>query len=825
MAMQKNYVFSACVSLLVLLLVASSVGSSLTFAHDPPWTFVTHAYLSVSPDPVGVNQQVQVTIWLTEWPPTARGNTGDRWQNFTVTITTPNGAKEVWGPYEADSAGSTYFLYSPNQTGTYTFQLTFPGQTLAGDNPPLEPGTEVFVGDYYLPSTSDEVQLTVQREPISMLPGIPLPDGYWSRPINGENHLWGQISGNWLAGTAVTYRFNPYSKAPTTAHIVWVKQLTAGGIVGGQYGNTPYYDAQSYEKFWGPPIILNGVLYYNTPVPPLYGFYAVDLRSGQQLWWHNSTGDLQADLAASYGSSVNYPQLSFGQLYDFESPNQHGVLPPYLWCVTKEKWYMHDANTGNWILTIGNVPFGAPATAQDGSKLIYVLDSDAGWLALWNSSKAIPTPSRPDYPYNWTMTNGYWSWRLPIGATLDGDNGYSWNVTTAKIPDLTIIRVLNDRLFATSETKLCTISLKPEETGKVLWQVDRAPIIGNLTEGVGPIDEDAGVFTMWVKETMQWYGYDLDTGEQLWGPTEPQTAWDSYSMGGAVAYGKLFSYGYGGILYAYDIKTGDLTWTYGPFSGGFDLPYGQYPFFLGAIADNKIFVYSTEHSSTKPLWRGAKLRCVDLDTGNEVWSVLFWANAPAIADGYLVTANSYDNQIYCFGKGQTAVTVTAPQTVVPVGSSVLIQGTVTDQSPGQKDVPAVSDANMTAWMEHLHMQQPIAGDVEGVPVELFAIGPDGRKVSIGTVISDSAGLFTTLWTPPSEGAYKVVANFTGTESFWGSSAETALGVASDASPLSGSDWSLLGLPVGAWVIGTAILVVVIVFGALTFRRLNGLAKQ
>jgi hypothetical protein len=51
----------------------------------------------------------------------------------------------------------------------------------------------------------------------------------------------------------------------------------------------------------------------------------------------------------------------------------------------------------------------------------------------------------------------------------------------------------------------------------------------------------------------------------------------------------------------------------------------------------------------------------------------------------LVTFNSYDNQQYVFGKGQTDVTVSAPQTAIPVGTGALIQGTVTDQSPGAED--------------------------------------------------------------------------------------------------------------------------------------------
>ena len=44
--------------------------------------------------------------------------------------------------------------------------------------------------------------------------------------------------------------------------------------------------------------------------------------------------------------------------------------------------------------------------------------------------------------------------------------------------------------------------------------------------------------------------------------------------------------------------------------------------------------------------------------------------------------NGYDNQIYCFGQGQTATTVTAAP-AINNAAKVLIKGTVTDQSPGQ----------------------------------------------------------------------------------------------------------------------------------------------
>ena len=51
-----------------------------------------------------------------------------------------------------------------------------------------------------------------------------------------------------------------------------------------------------------------------------------------------------------------------------------------------------------------------------------------------------------------------------------------------------------------------------------------------------------------------------------------------------------------------------------------------------------------------------------------------------MADGILVGLNYFDNELYAFGKGPSATTVSAPQTVPSLGSSVMITGTVTDQT-------------------------------------------------------------------------------------------------------------------------------------------------
>ncbi len=107
-----------------------------------------------------------------------------------------------------------------------------------------------------------------------------------------------------------------------------------------------------------------------------------------------------------------------------------------------------------------------------------------------------------------------------------------------------------------------------------MWQKDYsgAPVT-NGTMIMGVIDEQAGIFTVRVKETRQWYGYNLDTGAQVWGPTASQDQYDMYGLNGQIAYGKMYSAGYAGILYCYDIKTGELLWQSNLNPGKLEGPY------------------------------------------------------------------------------------------------------------------------------------------------------------------------------------------------------------------------------------------------------------
>ena len=171
-----------------------------------------------------------------------------------------------------------------------------------------------------------------------------------------------------------------------------------------------------------------------------------------------------------------------------------------------------------------------------------------------------------------------------------------------------------------------------------------------------------------------------------------------------------------------------------------------------------------------------KLACIDADTGKCLWNITGWKRLPAISDGILTTVDSYDGQLYAIGKGPSQTTVSISQNPVTKGSSTMILGTVTDESPGAKGTAAVSDESMSEWMAHLYMQKPKPTNVNGVQVTISAIDPLGETEQIGTATTDTNGNYGIMWTPQFEGQYKIIAKFAATNSYGSSEASTYLGV-------------------------------------------------
>jgi len=138
--------------------------------------------------------------------------------------------------------------------------------------------------------------------------------------------------------------------------------------------------------------------------------------------------------------------------------------------------------------------------------------------------------------------------------------------------------------------------------------------------------------------------------------------------------------------------------------------------------------------------------------------------------------------MYVVGKGKSATTVTASQKTIAKGATVLIEGTVLDQSPGQPGTPCVAKESMTLQMEHIHIAQPLNGiygneTITGVPVTLTAIDPNGNVAYIGnTTTNGYYGTFNFAWKPELEGTYQIVASFAADDSYGSSSASTAVEV-------------------------------------------------
>ena len=846
---------------LILILTVSAIIVSLPVAkaHTPAWNIPTYAYVAVAPNTVGVGDYTLIVMWLDKFPPTAGGLGGDRWRGFKVDITKPDKTTQTIGPIEPTSqVGSAYTIYTPDQVGDYSIVFSWPGQTLTNGTGTPDNGGIPFVGDYFQPAKSAPVTLHVQQNQISNWVEPPVPTDYWTRPIPTANREWTQLASNWPGGSWLRYRgFQESGQAPNSAHIVYTRPIINGGIADERYGAVKY-DTTDYENFFPAPIVMGGKIYYNAGTYPNYGYYCVDLRTGEQLWYKNGTDNGLNNPYTLYnlggggntGPNLadNFAQLSFGQLFHYYSVNGEGIKD-HLWmalnaynragAVVNTTWYMLDANTGNWELTLKNMPSGTSVTDQDGDLLLYSYNAQTGRFLAWNSTQSIPPPS----PAGTTQQQ----WEPRTGATIDAVNdtswleygpsggiggtasewdlsdiqprsGYTMNITgPVGLPALSNVlqddkyvpRIMffsdmrnipgyayigsSDMFFLAAAVQIDyhvnPYSPFPNKTGTqnnnlgygvtLLWnKTITKPLGGNLTFSVGPVSYEDKVFTLYSKETMQWWGYSLNDGSLLWGPSAAQPSWDMYGSGAFYAYGKLFSGSYSGVLYAYDIKTGKNLWTYTLNEIGHESPYGNFQISYGGVADNKVYIYSSEHSPTQPLWRGSYLRCINATDGTELWKILNFVSGMAIADGYIVAGNHYDNQMYVYGKGPSALTVSAPQTAVPKGTPVLIQGTVTDQSPGAKGTPAIADASQQAWMEYLYEDQAQPTNATGVPVTLTAIDPNGNTQNIGTITSDTLGAYAVSWTPPVPGLYTVLANFAGTKSYGGSIADTHFVVAS-----------------------------------------------
>jgi hypothetical protein len=856
--------FKKTTAIAIALFLIISMGASMILlpaanAHTPSWNIPTFAYINVAPNPVGVGQQASVIMWLDKtFDPSIALSNDYRFHNYNLTITKPDGSTETKiFDTVIDTTSSQFYAYTPTTTGKYTFTFTFPGQAF---NQYSHPTTSALVNDTYLPSSASTT-VTVQQDAITgVVFSYPLPAEYWTRPIYGENTDWWTISSNWLGTGAAGYGVwtnawamrNPGDAVgPLTAHIMWTKPLQSGGVAGGNnfaiQGDTNF-EGSAYNQRYTNPIIVNGKLYYTEPrsFTGVEGIFSavktygptdcVDLRTGQMLWSRNDV-----------------PALSFALFWDVQDPNQHGVYPAILSTANFAQCF--DADTGDPIFNVTNVPAGGglfgggspagaavsgPVMGPWGEQIRYVM-ANAGnatkpnwWLAQWNSTNLWSgsgfvdsggaalsptisgtvdggTANRYDYNVSISWANTIPTIPSPFGPFVPASAGFS--VVAANYGDIMLCE--NGTMPGLATSQFGTTSSAPYTyfavnlnasrgtVGSVMWWNTVPATTQNITVVDGPVDFKSRVFTEAYKETMQWVGYNLDTGAKIWGPTPSQTAFDYYGnpalpyINGVTDNGKLYSVQFGGILYTYDLKTGDLLWTYGnggagnSTNAGVSNAYGVYPTFINAIGNGVIYTVTSEHTITTPLFKGSLSRAINATDGTEIWTLNsyvgeFFAMSYAISDGYATWFNGLDNQIYVVGRGPSTTTVEAPMTDIPQGTGLVIRGTVMDVSSGTTQneqaarfangVPLSSDATMKDWMGYVYQQKPLPTNFKGVEVTIDVIDSNGNYRNIGTATTDATGTYSYQWTPDITGKYTVIATFHGTNGYWPSYTETNFAV-------------------------------------------------
>jgi len=813
------------ITLIIALMLVAASFTSLPFASAETQRQV-YAFLSVGPNPVGVAQTVTILVFTQPLPTTSM----DRFYNLTVTLTKPDSTTQVFGPETSGPLGNYVWYYTPTDVGTYKFVFNFPQQTIGNTT--------------FLAAQSPTVELVVQSDQIEPLPDTPLPTEYWDFPINAQNYLWsGMIGSRLQGGFGGPKPFFEFTRSPKTSHVNWIYRFAFGGLDGGLVGPVAYYEGHEYQSKWGPGLVINNYFYQYGDYGELKGadtpLQAVDIMTGEVVW--------EKDIS-----------VSWGQVWRYDSANQVG-LHAFLWGSTgggffggggPSTWYCYDAFDGELMWTFENATSGTLLMEKDtGNMIQYIFNARNGWIAMWNFTTCLDMNGVITYQSQkekeqFGVAGGALSNRA--GGTYDWSLGIDWNVTIAPAEHSVSVSGIEDGIAVCqtgfmdplAQQGLVAIygySLDPTCPGKIWGPVMfESSYTTSFTMG-------SGTFVLMDPRTMQYIGFDIYTGLKKWDSDPMTSPWGSYGdLGPIIAYDRLYASCYDG-LHCWDINTGTEIFHFTSGNAGIETPYGTW---VGRntgglyIADHKCYWYTGAWHPTPIMNKGDKLYCVDAMSGTNLWNFSFFGQNALVAQGNLVAMNGYDNQLYCFNRGPTTTTVDVSPKVATTGSTIMIEGTVTDQSPAAKElvesgrfsmVPAIADIDMDPWMEYLYSQQPKPEDITGVPVYLTAIRSDGTEIDLGYVISDKNGQYGRMWTPPAQDTYRIVATFKTTDSYWTSTAETLLGVTGGYSPGAFMEPELTGQPtttpaaasgISTEVIIVAVVAIAVLIGAASYIALR-----
>jgi hypothetical protein len=849
--MSKNKNAIAIALILLLTVSAAITGTVVQFgANAQVIDIPTFLFVIASPNPVGVGQIVYVGATFSKPTPTGSGYSGDLYEDVTIDIIDPSGHKNVYGPYLMSPVAGVTFTFTPDVAGDYTLQAHYPGQVLTGDNPAdSTPATlnTGLIGSTMLPDDSDIITLVVQEDPVlPIYKTPPLPTEFWTRSIYGTNWNWGELGSNWFGlsagagfssggsgqgGDTYNRNFQPYGSAPNTPHIMWTMPTQLGGQPGMPVTadeSSMYSGTSLLITYFKPVCILNGVLFYNkfAYAGTFMGWRAVDIHTGKILW--EKTPD-----------EVENQYLDWGQVFNYNNFQEFGSAALLYTTVSNGMFRIYDPLTGQYLANVTDTQSTSRVINYDSTGLrgeILGYYTSGGNLCMYNYTKLLSGTSwRVRVSGNINASSSRYDpvmWETPLPTTFNGDD-ISLSIASADADVILMSQVPGGLSWQGTTLGYIYLAGYDAKTGDKLW----GPINQTLPkyEDTSLLCAADGYFVMHNKDRNLAWGYSLTTGKQLWGPvTLKGGGVSSVFRAGIIGYGKVYISDLGGYVNAIDLETGEVAWTYFAGSAGYDTPFESYPIFgynTQSMAGGILFL--TEGIMYTPPAHPSYRLAINCTDGSLVWKLLQYACTCVgpIADGFLISWDSFDTSIYCIGKGPSATTVTAPDTAQPLGTQVLVQGTVIDTSGGTtQDVittrfpyglPAVSDDSMEAWMEYAYQQQIKPTNATGVDVTITVLDPNGNCYDVGTATSNTEGTFGLVFDPPVAGDYTIYATFEGSESYYGSSAATYLYVTeapaatAEPTPVPASAADLYFLPMSI-----GIIIAIIVVGLLLFLLLR-----
>lgn len=801
------------------------------------------AFLSVSPNPIGVGQTALVNVWIT-FP----SGEGKYMNGYKVTITHPDGHVDDVNLKSYVADGTSWFQFVPQVAGEYKFKFYFAGEYFPAGYYTEGKYSTSRTGDfanaiynpsvYVTPAESPETTLVVQNEFVVSW-SSPLPTDYWTRPIEPNNREWNAIAGNypWNYANIVGVTGNawhdnyygPFIPAVNSPHIVWKRVGAMAGIIGGETGQysmltnpgTPnvIYMGRAYQTRYE---TINGVptncaVSYDLRTGEVY--YAIPIASGGITpthigYFRGSAGTTVPGAGEATGYTVDLSTISGGRLYK---------INPLTGAITANiSLPSFSGNGGNAELFYRDGYYysfqGINTTTASPAVNITVNTGYNGFLIKWNSAGSSS---------NFTS-------RIASNTSIFLPTSYRTLYTTSNYGNIagavdydTMISVQQHRFIYGGYYGYGLVATDLT-TGQVLW---------NMTSPVSEMSSAYRPTNAWVRngryiaEMERGYlqAWNLHTGAELWKCEIDDYPWGEFWMYDEAAYNDLiFATGYTGV-WAINETTGKVAWHYADPAIPFETPYtsnmsSTYTVQNIRVIGGLLYVSNNEHTPSQPAQRGWGMICLDAMTGEFQWKLSgARLQAGASADGYLTTQSNYDGTMYVLGKSKSSTTISAPQTAIAKGGSVVITGSVLDQAPASAGTPCVSDESMSTWMDYLHFQMPIDGiyhniTITGVPVSIDAVDPNGNFVHIADVTSSMSGSYSYVWEPEMVGKYTITATFMGSNAYGSSYAETAVGVVEAPVTSTPESTTVTMPPFELYIAGSTIAIIAVILLAVLLLR-------